>query len=303
MTDAIRVGTRRSLLARRQTELVLQELRSAEPSREFLAVPLATQGDRDRTSTVDLDFTDAIDRALEEGEVDLAVHSTKDLPARLVRPVEIVAFPPRADPRDALVLRFPGSLRSLPRGAIVGSSSLRRRAQILRSRPDLSVVDLRGNVDRRLARVRTGEIAGAVLAVAGLERLGRTEEIAERLDPSEFLPSPGQGALAVVARRGDREVRRIARGLDHARTRAEVTAERSLAAALGGDCTMPLGVLASVRGPRLRITAEVLSRDGRRSMRHSRTGPTRQAAALGRSVAQRLLASGARELLPAAPEE
>ncbi len=297
MTEAIRVGTRRSLLARTQTDLILRALKASAPARQFETIPIATQGDRDQRSTVDLDFTDAIDQALEADEIDLAVHSAKDLPVTLVRPVEIVAFPRRADPRDALVLAGAESLAALPPGARIGSSSLRRRAQLLRSRPDLEVVELRGNVDSRVARVRAGELDGAILAVAGLERLGRADEISEVLPTRRFLPSPGQGALAVVARRRDRAARALAGLLDHRPTRAAVTAERSLAAALGGDCTVPLGVLGTIRRGQLTLSAEVLAPDGRRSLRGSVAGAPGHAAELGARLGDLLLTRGARELL------
>ncbi|MGI0151310.1 MAG: hydroxymethylbilane synthase, partial [Thermoplasmata archaeon] len=201
MTERVRVGTRRSPLARAQAGSVLSRLGRAHPGVRFEPVLIDTSGDRDRSTGGSPDFTDAIDRRLLRGEIDLAVHSAKDLPAELDRRLEILACPRRADPRDCLVAgRIPRA--RLPRGARVGSSSLRRRAQLLRWRADLRVVEIRGNVDTRIGWVRSGSIDAAILAVAGLARLGRTGDVDRILPTSKFLPAPAQGALAVVGRSG-----------------------------------------------------------------------------------------------------
>lgn len=297
MTEAVRVGTRASVLAMRQTELVLTALRSQVPETRFRVVPITTHGDRARSRTTDLDFTDALDRALEEGRIDLAVHSTKDLPVRPTRAVELAAFPPRDDPRDALVLRNAADFASLPPGARIGSSSPRRRAQLLRARRDLTVVEVRGNVDTRLALVRDGRVDGVVLAVAGLRRIGRSGEITEILDRRKFLPAPGQGALAVAVRASDGPVADLVRPLDDPRTRAAVTAERSFVERVGGDCATPLGASATVLRGRLTLRAEILSPDGRRSTGGVRTGPPSSAAALGAALAGDVLRTGGDILL------
>ena len=292
MTDRCRVGTRRSPLARAQTALVLRALARAAPAARFEEVGVSTSGDRDRSPGGSPDFTDAIDRALLDGKIDLAVHSAKDLPARLDRRFRIVALLRRANPRDCLVARrlTPGS--PLPRGARVGSSSPRRRAQLLRYRPDLEVVEIRGNVDTRIGLVRSGVVDAALLAVAGVVRLGRSTEIARVLPTSSFLPAPAQGALAVVARAGDAPLVDALRTLDHAATRAAVTAERSFAAALGSDCRLPLAALATVRGRTLTLTGELLDRDGRRSLRRTQRGPAAHPEQLGTALGRALRSAG-----------
>lgn len=297
MRGALRVGTRASRLALRQTELVVAALRSRAPDLEFEVVPLSTQGDRTPRRPVGLDFTDAIDRALEEGRLDLAVHSTKDLPIRAVRAVRVAAFPPRADPRDGLVSRGDASLADLPSGARIGSSSPRRRAQLLRARPDLRLVEVRGNVDTRLGLVEAGRVDGVVLAVAGLTRIGRAAELTQILPRARFPPAPGQGALAVATRISDRAVERLVRTIDHRRTRATVTAERSFVDRLGGDCDTPLGASAAVSGGRLTLRGEVLSPDGARSVGGTLSGALEDAGAIGRRLGGRLLQAGAEELL------
>ncbi len=301
VTESVRVGTRKSALALRQTELVVSALRREASETRFLVVPITTQGDRSRSPSQDLDFTDAIDRALEEGRIDLAVHSTKDLPARPTRAVSIAAFPRRADPRDCLVLRDARGLRSLPPRSRIGSSSPRRRAQLWRARRDLDVVEIRGNVDTRLALVRGGRVDGVILAAAGLRRIGRWDEVTEVLDRRRFLPAPGQGALAVATRASDRALESLVRPLDDRKTRAAVTAERTFVERIGGDCDTPLGALATVRGNRLTLRAEILSPDGRRSVGGARSGAPSSARALGGLLARDLLRAGAESFLAEPP--
>jgi hydroxymethylbilane synthase len=296
----VRVGSRRSPLARAQTETVLRRLRRAAPHRTFEPVYLDSSGDRDQSLGGSPDFTDAIDRALLAGEVDLAVHSAKDLPGSLDPRLSILATPPRVDPRDCLVVRKRNRDDALVRGARVGSSSLRRRAQLLRWRPDLDVVEIRGNVDTRIARVRNGELDAAILAVAGVHRLGRANEIAHILPGDEFVPAPAQGALAVVGRAEDRAMRRLGEGVSHAPTFSAVRAERAFAAELGGDCTVPLGCLARVRGRSLTLLGEVLTVDGRTRLRATRRGSLSDAPRLGAELGRTMLDRGAAELLGAA---
>ena len=302
MTERLRIGTRPSPLALVQTELVLRALRRAAPETEFEIVPLRTSGDRTRRLGATLDFTDDIDRRLEEGAVDLAVHSTKDLPARPVRPVEVAAYPRRADPRDCLVLRTPGTLERLPRGARIGSTSLRRRAQLLRARPDLEVVPVRGNVGTRVEKIEREGLDGVALAAAGMVRLGWRDRISEYLGPPRWLPAPGQGALAVEIRTEDRLARRIVGRIDHRPTRAAVEAERAVVAALGGDCNLPLGALGRVRAGRLVLTAALFSPDGRRRLSFARRGPISHPERTGERVGRRLAEAGAASgLLPVRP--
>ncbi len=301
MSETIRVGTRGSVLALRQTEIVVTALRRRFPGSEFRAVPIVTQGDRTKRRSRDLDFTDAIDRALEAGEVDIAVHSTKDLPVRPMRQVRVAAFLPRGDPRDCLVLREASGLRDLPPGARIGSSSPRRRAQLLRARNDLAVVEIRGNVDTRLSQVRSGAVDGAILAAAGLSRIGRWAEVTEFLDRRAFLPAPGQGALAVETRASDRALASQVAALDHSPTRAAVGAERAFVEGVGGNCDTPLGALARLSRGELVLRAELLSPEGRRSVRGERRGAAASAAAVGRALARDLLAAGGAEILARRP--
>ena len=297
MTETVRVGTRGSALALVQTELVLRALRPRAPRVRFEAVVIRTQGDRIRSRSSDLDFTDAIDEALEVGRVDLAVHSAKDLPVRTERSVRPVALLRRGDPRDCLILARATGLADLARGARIGSSSARRRAELLRVRPDLEVAEVRGNVDTRLGLVRSGAVDGVILARAGLARLGRLDEVSEVLPASRFVPAPGQGAIAVSARVADRRMVGLLRPLDDPPTRAAVTAERSFVTELGGGCDTPLGAWAALRGGRLTLRAVVLSPDGRRTVWGIRSAPPTRAAALGHALAREVRRAGADELL------
>ena len=297
MTERVRVGTRRSRLARAQTGWVLTRLARTAPAWRFEAVPVDTSGDRDRSLGTSPDFTDAIDRALLRGEVDLAVHSAKDLPLELDSEFDLLACPRRADPRDCLVFAPPYRAASLPRGARIGSSSLRRRAQLLRWRPDLNVVEIRGNVDSRIDLVRSGALDGAMLAVAGLSRLGRTREIGRRLPSHTFLPAPAQGALAVVARAGGSALASAVRRIDHVSTHVCVSAERAFAATLGGDCRLPLGALATVRGRTVSLAGEVLSPDGRTSLRGRRRGTVADAEGIGSRLGRAMVERGALDLI------
>lgn len=292
MTEQFRVGTRGSPLALVQTEWTVQQLRRAHPRAQYEVVPLRTAGDRTVRSAESLDFTDAIDRALEAREVDLAVHSAKDLPARPVRAVRVGAFPPRGDPRDCAILRRASCLRELPRGARIGSSSVRRRAQLLALRPDLNVVPLRGNVGTRLERIRTLGLDGVILAAAGVTRLGGADRITELLPAHRWLPAPAQGALAVEVRTADRAAFRHVHAIDDPLTRAAVESERAVVAALGGDCNLPLGAWSRPVGGRLRLRAAWFSGDGTRRAEADRIGPIDGARELGRAVGRQLRAAG-----------
>jgi hydroxymethylbilane synthase len=258
----LRIGTRGSPLALAQTELVRRALQRIRPGLRSVVVPLTTSGDRRPTAVRDLDFTDAIDRRLEDGEIDLAVHSAKDLPARPSRSVAVVAYLARGDPRDCVVLARPGRLRDLPPGARLGSSSLRRAAQLRARRPDLEVVPIRGNIGTRLAQIGPRGLDGVLLAAVGLRRLGLGDRITEYLPADRWLPAPGQGAIAVAARREDRKAGRIGARIDHPPTRAAVRAERAVVRALGGSCELPLGALARLRSGRLRLRATLFAADG-----------------------------------------
>jgi hydroxymethylbilane synthase len=294
VTEPIRVGTRGSKLARTQTGIVLASLARATPGTRFDPVEITTSGDRSVGSSPD--FTGAIDRALVGGEVDLAVHSAKDLPLQLDQGLKLVACPRRADPRDCLIVAPHLAAGRLPRGSRVGSSSLRRRAQLLRWRPDLKIVEIRGNVDTRIGLVRSGSIDAVILAVAGVSRLNKTTLIDRILPATTFLPAPAQGALAVVARGDDTSLASLARKVNHVPTRACVEAERGFASALGGDCQTPLGALGSVRSGTISLVGEVLALDGRRSFRSRARGTVTRAELLGRRLGKEMLDRGAVEL-------
>jgi hydroxymethylbilane synthase len=235
-------------------------------------------------------FTKEIEDALLARQVDLAVHSLKDLPTQIPEGLQIAAIPEREDPRDAMVGQ---RLADLRKGAKVGTSSLRRSAQLRRLRPDLQVESVRGNVDTRLRKLDEGQYESIVLAAAGLTRLGWSARIAELLDPEVMCPAVGQGALAVETRVGEN----VCQALDHAKTRAAVTAERAVLSALGGGCLTPIGAHARVEGEQLRLMAIVLSPDGAQSVRDTAEGPVTGAERLGQELGEKLLKQGAARLL------
>jgi len=268
---------------------VLQLLRRADPRLQFHVVPVRTAGDRSSRPIAELGgvgwFTRELERALLEGTVDLVVHSLKDLPTETPGGLVVAATPPREDARDALVGRWP-TLDALPRGARVGTSSPRRRAQLLAYRRDLEVVPLRGNVDTRLRKVDAGEVEAAVLAAAGLVRGGWEDRVRQYLDPEVMLPAPAQGALAVQVRESDAPLVELTRQIDHPPTRAAVRAERAFLRALGGGCTLPVGALATVEGDRLCLQVRVLSEDGSRQVSARREGRPDDPERLGHEVAE-----------------
>jgi hydroxymethylbilane synthase len=289
-----RLGTRGSALALAQARLVADALHG-----EIELVPIATSGDRSsaagtRPEEDKARFVKEIEQALLDGEVDLAVHSAKDLPGELPDGLSIVGVPERADPRDSLC--GAATLAELPEGAVVGTASLRRRSQLLALRPDLSVRELRGNVDTRLGRLADGECDAIVLAAAGLARLGRARDGAP-VPPGELLPAPGQGCLALEARTGDEAAESAAAAITDGHALAALLAERAAVAALGAGCHTPVGALAEHRDDGLELAAYVGSAGGDHWIRDRRAGDARDPAALGRAVAERLLAAGAGELL------
>jgi hydroxymethylbilane synthase len=250
---------------------------------KVVSVPLSSVGGKGL-------FTKEIEDALLAREVDLAVHSLKDLPTEIPPGLQITAIPQREDPRDAMVGRRLSELRE---GAKVGTSSLRRSAQLRRLRPDLQVESVRGNVDTRLRKLDEGQYESIVLAAAGLTRLGWSSRIAEFLDPEVMCPAVGQGALAVETRIGEN----ACQALDDAATRAAVTAERAVLSALGGGCLTPIGAHARVEGEQLRLMAIVLSADGAQSVRGQADGMVGDAQRIGRELGEKLLKEGAARLL------
>lgn len=313
-TTTLRLGTRRSALAVAQSRLTAAEIEATSlltdrPVRVEL-VEITTVGDVSQDSLASLGgvgvFVSALREALLEGRVDLAVHSLKDLPTGPAPGLELAAVPEREDPRDALVARDGLRLAELPPGALVGTGSPRRACQLQAARPDLKVVDIRGNVDTRLAMVTEGRLDAVVLALSGLRRLGRGSAVTELLGSEIMLPAPGQGALAVECRESDAGVLAALAPLDHGPTRAAVLAERSLLAALEAGCSAPLGALAEFGtefgngpdGPVLGLRGVVGSVDGTVVLRREVAAAAGEdPVPLGRRLAADLLGSGAADLV------
>lgn len=273
------------------------------PEREFVVQTVKTLGDRvaDRPlsqfGTTGI-FVKEIDRLLLDGAIDLAVHSLKDVPPDETPGLRLAAFPERADPRDALVSREGQRFADLPAGSRVGTSSVRRLAQLRAARPDLRFLEnLRGNVDTRLRKLAQGDYDAIILAVAGLERLGRADEIAERLSPDLCLPDPGQGILAVQVRVDDAEALDLVSSLDDPAVRAVALAERAVLRAFGGGCKVPVAAYARADGANLHLRGLVAAVDGSRILRASLHGPADAPEALGRALWDQLVAAGAAELL------
>jgi hydroxymethylbilane synthase len=263
---------------------------------EIELLPVLTRGDLQRqvplTELVGEDgvFTRGVEAELIAGRADLAVHSLKDLPTQGDQRLVLAAFPPRADARDVLVSRQGASLADLPAGAVVGTGSPRRAAQLLLARSDLRVVSVRGNVDTRLAKLAAGEVDALVLAAAGLARLKRLELISEHLDLERFTPAVGQGALAVQCRLDDQAAAELLTAIDSAETRAAVNAERAFLRAVGGGCRLPLGAYGSVADDRIELIGFLAYPDASQAHRLVCAGPASEPERLGRELASRLLA-------------
>lgn len=292
-----RIGTRASALAMAQVAIVAGRLR--EIGMEVEVVPVSTQGDRSRSKgSMMLErgaFVKDLEAALLRGDVDLAVHSAKDLPVEIARGTELAAFPSRGDARDALVTRGGVRLPDLPAGSRVGTESPRRQAFLRLERPDLAIEPVRGNVDTRLAKLDAGAVDALVVAAAGLERLGLSGRIAEAFALDRMVPAVGQGALAVQARAGDPWAGHV-RGIDDRHTRTAVTAERAFLAAMGGGCRVPFAAHAVAADDGLTIEAAALRPDGGAIVRDRLVGSGEEAASLGERIAELLLGRGAAEL-------
>jgi hydroxymethylbilane synthase len=305
----LRLGTRGSALALAQSRHVAESLRAAT-GRDVELVEIVTAGDRSNAPVQQLGvgvFVSALRDALAAKEIDFAVHSYKDLPTAPAEGLRIAAVPPREDPRDALVASGGRTLAELPPGARVGTGALRRMAQLRALGLQLDVVPIRGNVDTRLRKVSSGELDAVVLARAGIARLGRAAEITETLDPMLMLPAPAQGALAVECRIDDEDLVELLGRLDHAPTRVAVTAERSMLATLEAGCSAPVAAFAEVAegddGDEIYLRGAVISHDGTRDIRLSRTGTPAAAAEIGRALAADLVESGAETLLGSTENE
>ena len=304
MTGPVRVGTRRSLLARTQSEQVAAALREAL-GRDVVLVEVTTEGDVSSAPLASLGgtgvFVSALRDALLRGEVDLAVHSLKDLPTTPDERITLAAVPLREDPRDVVVARDGLTLGELPAGARIGTGSPRRAAQLRALGLGFDVVGIRGNVDTRIGKVASGDVDAVVLARAGIARLDRLDEVTEVLDPLQMLPAPGQGALAVECRSGDPLADEVRGAVDDPRTRAAVAAERAVLATLEAGCAAPVGALAEIAegddGDELWLRAVALSPDGAVAVRRSATGLPDEAEKVGRTLAEEMLDDGASTLV------
>ncbi len=301
-TEPLRLGTRGSALALRQSGMIAAALERLGTRVEL--VTIKTSGDVATGSLAALGgkglFVKEIDEALLRRQIDFAVHSLKDVPATLPKGLALVATPPRADARDVLIAAAGVGFAHLPAGTRLGTSSLRRRAQVAALRPDLAIVEMRGNVDTRLAKLGRGEVDAILLAAAGLERLGLTPAGAIALQPTVFVPAIGQGILALEARADDDAVRAIVGALDDPATRAAADAERAFLVAIGGDCHTPLAAYATVAGDRLAMRVMVASIDGRELVGDTFTGAVTDAVQIGERLAAALLSRGAAALIAAA---
>lgn len=308
--SALRVATRGSDLALWQARTVRRAVEDANPGLRveirvirttgdrILDVPLARIGDRGL-------FTKELDEVLLAGDAEIAVHSLKDVPTRLPDGLYLAAVTERADPRDVLLCRdgFGPGLTDLPPGARVGTSSLRRRAQLLARRPDLEVADLRGNLNTRLTRLDAGDYDAIVLAAAGVLRLGWEARISAYLDPDAWMPAVGQAALAIVAREDAAGVHEQLRALHHTTTATCVLAERAFLRGVEGGCQVPVGALARLDGDVLRLDAVIAGLDGAVVLRDAEAGPRAEPAAVGERLAERMLVQGGRTLLEAVRRE
>ena len=302
----IRIGTRASALALVQAESVATALRGR--GHEVELVPMRTEGDRLASAKLAAVggkglFVREIEEALRAGSIDVAVHSLKDLPAETPDGLVLTAFPPREDPRDVLVSRVPGGLDALPAGAVVGTSSPRRRALVLAARPDVTVEPLRGNVDTRLKKLEAGVCDATVLAAAGLARLGVSAPNTTPLPVETFVPAVGQGVLGIEAREDDARVRGALTVLDDAPTRVCALAERAFLARLGASCVTPVAAHATLERDTLTMCALVVSEDGKQLLIERGSAEPAGAVALGRRLADKLLDQGAAALVALTPRE
>lgn len=302
MKPHVVIGTRGSLLALRQANMIKEALEERWPGLrvtleiikttgdKILDVPLAKVGGKGL-------FVKEIEEALMDGRVDLAVHSMKDVPAALPDPLTLAVVPPREDPRDVLIAHRASGLEDLPLGALIGTSSLRRAAQIRHLRPDLRVENLRGNLDTRLRKVREGLYDAVILAAAGLRRMGWQDAVTAVMDPQEFVPAIGQGALGIEIRKEDPEVRELVAPLHHEATWRAVTAERAFLHELQGGCQVPIAGHAEVSDGTVTLTGLVASLDGETVYRLTQSAPFGHEELLGRGLARQLLEAGARSIL------
>lgn len=304
MKAKLTIGTRQSLLALWQSNHIAALLREKYPECEVVLKKIVTKGDR----ILDVPlaqiggkglFTKEIETELADGTIDLAVHSLKDMPTVLPEGLCLTAITERANVGDAFVSNKYDSFEELPLGAVIGTSSLRRKAQLLAARPDLQIMDLRGNVDTRLRKLDEGLYDAIILAAAGLERLGHGDRITALIPPDVCLPAVGQGALAIEARTADDEVRSMLEFLNDLSTKQSTDAERAFLGLLEGGCQVPIGVHADVAGEQIKIEAIIAALDGSTVLRDTITGKAEDAVALGQQLGKKMLAAGGQEILAA----
>lgn len=304
MKAKLTIGTRQSLLALWQSNHIAALLREKYPECEVVLKKIVTKGDR----ILDVPlaqiggkglFTKEIETELADGTIDLAVHSLKDMPTVLPEGLCLTAITERANVGDAFVSNKYASFEELPLGAVIGTSSLRRKAQLLAARPDLQIMDLRGNVDTRLRKLDEGLYDAIILAAAGLERLGHGDRITALIPPDVCLPAVGQGALAIEACTADDEVRSMLEFLNDLPTKQSTDAERAFLGLLEGGCQVPIGVHADVAGEQIKIEAIIAALDGSTVLRDTITGKAEDAVALGQQLGKKMLAAGGQEILAA----
>lgn len=302
----IRIATRQSPLALWQAHYVREQLLRHWPNHQIELVPMLTSGDRflkDKLVAAGGKglFVKELEEALLDNRADLAVHSSKDMPAQLPPDLSLAAICKRHNPLDALISTHYSSLDALPKQAVIGTSSLRRQSQLLAYRPDLQIKPLRGNINTRLSKLESGEYDAIILAAAGLERIGMQARITELLSEEQMLPSCGQGAICIECKTEDEATQQLIAGLNDPMTALCVSTERQVNAQLGGNCQVPLAVFASILpSGALFLRAKILSVDGRQSIKASQTGPIEKAAFLAEQCTQSLVAQGAAELINAA---
>ncbi|WDR01734.1 hydroxymethylbilane synthase [Devosia algicola] len=300
LVPLVRIGTRGSPLAMMQARLVAKLLRQHHglSETEIAVLPISTGGDRSQKSNASLSeiggkglFTKEIDAAMLGGQIDIAVHSSKDVATVLPEGIVMPVYLEREDARDAFIsLRF-RTVQELPRGAKFGTSSIRRAAQVLRLRPDLEIVPFRGNVDTRLQKLADGVADATMLAVSGLNRLEKMDRITAILDVENFMPAPAQGAIGIATRHGDAKAQDLIAPLNHAPTHSAIIAERAMLAVLDGSCRTPVGAWSQLENDQIELRGEILSLDGQQHFAAQASGPVDAAETLGAALGQRLLQS------------
>ena len=308
MARDVIIGTRDSALAMWQTEWVIENLKRLKPEHSFRIISMKTQGDKildvalAKIGDKGL-FTKELEVAMLSGEIDMAVHSMKDLPTALPEGLMIGAICERADPKDVVISKNGLKLEQMPTGARIGTSSLRRCAQLLSYRPDLKLEPLRGNLNTRMAKLERENLDAIILAAAGVERLGWGDRISERLSTDISLPAVGQGSIGIEIRDNDKEIFDVVKILNHFPSQVSITAERALLKRLEGGCQIPIGALGTVEGDQLTLIGLVASLDGKEVIRGSISGPVNEAAALGEKLAEQLVEQGADRILISVRQE